>query len=267
MPRCVNAQGISAATGSQTSMLSPKGSAAAGNTPTIVEGRSFSPTVRPMTFGSRPNCRFHIRSLIAATRGASSRLSPASNSRPLSAVTPSVVKKSGSTTLPVSRCGSPEPLRSTSQVRANTVIDVSVRLRARQSSASGTETSLPLVSTASCSASGYGRGRSRTPCTMLKTAVFAPMPRANVAMAVRAKVGRRASERAASRHSRRGLIIRSLGRGSARRHSGQLAYHQAGAQTSHSARRSGRLLAASISVVSRYGIRRTTFGHDPRHDP
>ena len=62
------------------------------------------------------------------------------------------------------------------------------------------------------SGSGYASGRSITPFTMLKMAVLAPMPSANVRHATMLKTGDRASERAEYRTSRQSISIQMPGR-------------------------------------------------------
>jgi hypothetical protein len=104
-------------------------------TPTTVywRGAQQSVSVRPTTFGSPPNARFHKPSLSTTTyAGLATTSSSAENARPRAGATPSSEKYGADTLSVVIRSGSPVPIR-VSRCESKAAMSSKLFDRARQS--------------------------------------------------------------------------------------------------------------------------------------
>lgn len=178
----------------------------------MTSGRWPSTSTSCPTIGLPPKAVCHSSCERMAMGGGSGLGSPGSGGGPITSVSPSRNKRPSPACTPraLSRCASTDAER-TRRERSPAVRFTSPVLNAptaendrfisRNSRYSGAETQKSVKPSPgnwvlryiSCWGLGYLRGSRITPFTIEKMAVFAPMPSANVAIAVRVKTGLRRS--------------------------------------------------------------------------
>src|SRR4029453_6317451 len=127
-----------------------------------------------------------------AVGDAPGRSSSVRKSRPSTGDTPNNDKKPEDTNLPCKGLGFPAPLKLKFSFERTADADANTLRSSRQSTKFGYETAPPAAyspTITSCSGAWYGNGRNRTALTMLKIAVFAPIPKLSVSTAISVNPG------------------------------------------------------------------------------